>query len=406
MRNLKWQRAGALSAAVFVTMSACQPLNIAQAQSRPQTKIRGCNAESLLLPTHPDVETLRQLHERYTGKTPVEIELGMSRLEFAQTLAQLVRSLDRLQNSEQATRLSSADASLLKQLQQDYAAELVRLRDGLRPAFGHRPSSKNRQRLPGRQQGTTTFSNGPVAPAPRPLTESPSLSSDEAETAKPQLVAPPTPLAQPPSEPTFQDRDRIHVPGTFNTEDYKRINENPFFLPQRTPLSTFSIDVDTASYSNVRRFLRQGQLPPKDAVRLEELINYFDYDYTAPQGDQPFSVSTEVATTPWNSQHKLVHIGLKGKELQQEQPSNLVFLIDVSGSMQRPNKLALVKKSLCLLVDQLKPQDRVSLVVYAGQAGIVLPPTPGTQKTTIMDAIDRLEAGGTTAGGGRHQACL
>lgn len=391
MKNLKWQRAGALSAAVLVTMSACQPLNIAQAQPQPPTKIRGCNTESLLLPAHPDVEALRQLYERYVGKTPLEIELGMSRSEFAQSLAQLAQSLDRLQRSEQATRLSSADASLLKRLQQDYASELARLRN--------RPPLENRRRFPGRQQGTTTFSNKPVASAPYPANEASKLSHDQAEQAKPQLVAPPAQLAQPSPEPRFGDKGRIHVPGTFNTEDYKRINENPFFLPQRSPLSTFSIDVDTASYSNVRRFLSQGQLPPKDAVRLEELINYFDYDYAAPQGDQPFSVSTEVATAPWNSKHKLVHIGLKGKELQQEQPSNLVFLIDVSGSMRSPNKLALVKKSLCLLTHQLKPQDRVSLVVYAGQAGIVLPPTPGTQKATIMDAIDRLEAGGSTAGG-------
>ena len=156
--------------------------------------------------------------------------------------------------------------------------------------------------------------------------------------------------------------------------------------------------MDTASYSNVRRFLRQGQLPPKDAVRVEELINYFPYDYPQPQGDRPFSVTTEVTAAPWNPSHKLVQIGLKGKQLQTVQPSNLVFLVDVSGSMQRPNKLALVKKSLCLLTEQLTPQDRVSLVVYAGNAGVVLPPTPGHQKAKIMAALDRLEAGGSTAG--------
>jgi len=394
MNGFKWQRTGALSAALLMTMSACQPLNIAQANSQPQPKIRGCNAESLLLPTHKDVTALRTLYEQYLGTTPLEIELGLSRAEFAQSLVQLSTSLERLQDNQNP--LNPADSDLLKRLQQDYATELSQVHQQRSPGnrqFGgvsRRPQSTNLPTVSG------------VQPASVPTKEAPAqanLSQDQVGRAK--TIAPPPSIASPAPAPEsrLRDKDRIHIPGTFNTEDYKRISENPFFLPQRSPLSTFSIDVDTASYSNVRRFLRQGQLPPKDAVRLEELINYFDYDYAAPQGDQPFSVSTEVATAPWNSKHKLVHIGLKGKELQQEQPSNLVFLIDVSGSMQRPNKLALVKKSLCLLTHQLKPQDRVSLVVYAGQAGIVLPPTPGTQKATIMAAIDRLEAAGSTAGG-------
>lgn len=390
MKRFNWQRSGALSAALLMTMSACQPLNIAQAKSQPQTRIKGCNAESLLLPAHKDVEALRKLYEQYLERTPVEIELGLSRAEFAQSLAQLARSLESLQDKS----LSSVDAALLKRLQQDYATELSQVEQPRQPGnrrFGFAP---RRPRLTGRPPALTG-----AQPAPAPANEvaaQSKLSRDQIGRAK--SIAPPTSIVAPAPKPRFQDKDRRHLPGTFNTEDYKRINENPFFLPQRTPLSTFSIDVDTASYSNVRRFISRGQLPPKDAVRLEELINYFDYDYASPKGDQPFSVSTEVATAPWNSQHKLVHIGLKGKELEQEQPSNLVFLIDVSGSMKRPNKLALVKKSLCLLVHQLKPQDRVSLVVYAGRAGIVLPSTPGTQKATILNAIDRLEAGGSTAG--------
>ncbi|MBW4521220.1 MAG: VWA domain-containing protein [Scytolyngbya sp. HA4215-MV1] len=193
--------------------------------------------------------------------------------------------------------------------------------------------------------------------------------------------------------------ERINPPGTFNTEGYNPIDENPFQRPLSTPLSTFSIDVDTASYSNVRRFLAQGQLPPKDAVRIEELINYFPYDYPQPKGNEPFSVTTEVAAAAWNPKHKLVQIGLKGKELQTLQPSNLVFLVDVSGSMGYPNKLPLVKQSLCMLVNQLSAQDRVTLVVYAGNAGLVLPPTPGNQKAKIIQAIDQLESGGSTAGG-------
>lgn len=388
MKRLNWQRSGALSAALLMTMSACQPLNVAQAKPQPQTKIRGCNAESLLLPAHRDVEVLRKLYEQYLGRTPVEIELGLSRAEFAQSLAQLAASLER--SSDQS--LSSTDAALLKRLQQDYATELRQVRQRREPGnrrFGFSPRRPRPTSLPPAVTGAQP------APASESIAQS-KVSRDQIGRMK--SIAPPASIAPSSPEPRFQDKDRLHLPGTFNTEDYKRINENPFFLPQRTPLSTFSIDVDTASYSNVRRFIRQGQLPPKDAVRLEELINYFDYDYASPKGDQPFSVSTEVATAPWNSQHKLVQIGLKGKELEQEQPSNLVFLIDVSGSMKRPNKLALVKKSLCLLVHQLKPQDRVSLVVYAGRAGIVLPSTPGTQKAKIMQAIDRLEAGGSTAG--------
>ncbi|MFM2429872.1 MAG: hypothetical protein RLZZ511_1085, partial [Cyanobacteriota bacterium] len=163
--------------------------------------------------------------------------------------------------------------------------------------------------------------------------------------------------------------------------------------------STFSIDVDTASYSNVRRMIASGSLPPKDAVRLEEMINYFPYRYSPPKNDQPFSVNTAVAAAPWNPQHRLVRIGLQGQQLETPPPSNLVFLLDVSGSMESPEKLPLVKQSMCLLVQQLSAQDRVSIVVYAGSSGLVLPPTPGNEKQKIMAAIDNLSAGGSTAGG-------
>ncbi|MFL5578401.1 MAG: von Willebrand factor type A domain-containing protein [Gemmatimonadaceae bacterium] len=193
---------------------------------------------------------------------------------------------------------------------------------------------------------------------------------------------------------------RAHEP--FNTESYDRIYENPWLAPRATPLSTFSIDVDRASYGNVRRFIDgEGRLPPADAVRIEELINYFPYDYGAPDGDAPFSVAADVAPAPWNREHRLVRIGLQGRKVDAAAlpPSNLVFLIDVSGSMQSPDKLPLVKQALRLLVDQLREQDRVAIVVYAGSAGLVLPPTPGSDKTRIMAAIDALEAGGSTAGG-------
>ncbi|HNX65892.1 MAG TPA: von Willebrand factor type A domain-containing protein [Bacteroidales bacterium] len=189
--------------------------------------------------------------------------------------------------------------------------------------------------------------------------------------------------------------------GNFNTEGYSAINENGFKNVTRDPLSTFSIDVDKASYSNVRRFLNMGQVPPEDAVRVEEMINYFKYDYPEPNGDYPFSVYTEVGVCPWNTSHNLLHIGLKGKSIDKESlpPSNIVFLMDVSGSMDEPNKLPLLKSAFSMLVDELRPQDRVAIVVYAGAAGVVLNSTPGNRKEEIKQAIDNLEAGGSTAGG-------
>lgn len=187
----------------------------------------------------------------------------------------------------------------------------------------------------------------------------------------------------------------------FNTEDYDNIVENKFLAATQNPLSTFSIDVDEASYSNIRRFLQDGMIPPAGAVRIEEMINYFDYEYPAPKNDEPFAVITEMAECPWNSDHKLVHIGLQGKEIPVDNlpPSNMVFLVDVSGSMDEPNKLPLVKASLNMLVDQLREKDKVAIVVYAGNAGLVLPSTNGLNKIKIKEAIDNLSAGGSTAGG-------
>ncbi len=195
-------------------------------------------------------------------------------------------------------------------------------------------------------------------------------------------------------------QNEVQLP-VHNTEEYSSINENIFHSPARNPLSTFSIDVDAASYSNIRRFINASQMPPKDAVRIEEMINYFDYDYPQPEGQDPFSVNTEVAVCPWDTDHYLVHIGLQGKNIATENlpPSNLVLLLDVSGSMNQANKLPLLKSAFKLLVDKLRPEDKVSIVVYAGAAGLVLPPTPGNQKETIIAALDRLQAGGSTAGG-------
>ncbi|QNG99550.1 vWA domain-containing protein [Pseudomonas sediminis] len=183
-------------------------------------------------------------------------------------------------------------------------------------------------------------------------------------------------------------------------EQYQAYADNPVFAVAETPVSTFSIDVDTGSYANVRRFLNGGQLPPKDAVRLEELVNYFPYAYPLPQGDVPFGVSTELAVTPWNPQTRLLRIAIKASDRSVEElpPANLVFLVDVSGSMHRREGLPMVQSTLKLLVDQLRPQDRVSLVTYAGDSKVVLDSAPGSDKAKIRAAIDQLSAGGSTAG--------
>lgn len=187
----------------------------------------------------------------------------------------------------------------------------------------------------------------------------------------------------------------------YNTEDYDNITENGFKKVADDPLSTFSIDVDAASYSNVRRFLNNNQLPPAGAVRTEEMINYFKYQYLQPTGGDPFSINTELSDCPWNPQNKLLLIGLQGKKIPVDKlpASNLVFLIDVSGSMMAENKLPLVKASMKMLTDQLRENDRISIVVYAGSAGVALQATDGSDKMKIKTAIDGLEAGGSTAGG-------
>jgi len=188
--------------------------------------------------------------------------------------------------------------------------------------------------------------------------------------------------------------------GDFNTASYDHIGENPFVDAKGNPLSTFSIDVDTASYSNVRRFINEGSLPPKDAVRVEELINYFTYDYPQPSDGRPFAVHLDVTSCPWETSHRLVRIGLKGKEIATDKrgPSNLVFLLDVSGSMTPPERLPLVKQAMRLLVEKLTENDRVAIVVYAGASGLALPSTTGDHKEHILEALENLQAGGSTNG--------
>jgi Ca-activated chloride channel family protein len=186
----------------------------------------------------------------------------------------------------------------------------------------------------------------------------------------------------------------------WNTEQYDPVDETGFREVRQNPLSTFSIDVDTASYANLRRFLSSGQRPPKDAIRIEECVNYFSYRYPQPQDGIPFSVNSELSACPWNTRHHLLLVALQGKEINAEKlpPSNLVFLIDVSGSMMPANKLPLLKSAFRLLANNLRPIDSVSIVVYAGASGVVLPPTAGDKKETIIAALEKLSAGGPTAG--------
>ncbi|MES2670048.1 MAG: VWA domain-containing protein [Pseudomonadota bacterium] len=213
--------------------------------------------------------------------------------------------------------------------------------------------------------------------------------------APPPPPPPPAPMMIAPSEPMPMD-------GLANTEKYEARDENPVRRASEEPVSTFSIDVDTGSYANVRSLLRNGQRPPADAVRAEEMINYFDYGHPAPTSlNTPFRVTTELAQAPWNGKRQLLMIGIKGYDVPKAElpPANLVFLIDTSGSMSDENKLPLLKKSFAQLVEQLRPQDRVSMVVYAGSAGLVLEPTPGDQRDKILAALDNLGAGGSTNGG-------
>jgi Ca-activated chloride channel family protein len=220
-------------------------------------------------------------------------------------------------------------------------------------------------------------------------------------------------LALNPSAPMPMMRSMAHAPGElteaeppsryrqdFNTATYDRVEENPFLPAATNPLSTFSIDVDTASYSNARRFINSGSLPPKDAVRVEEMINYFSYDYREPEGDQPFSIDLDSTACPWEASHRLLRIGLKGREVPNEKrpASNLVFLLDVSGSMMPAERLPLVKQAMRLLVEKLSEKDLVAIVIYAGGSGLALTSTPGNEKDKILRALEELKAGGSTNG--------
>ena len=247
-----------------------------------------------------------------------------------------------------------------------------------------------------------TLQNEPqVAPMPLPMAaEQDALKKQESRAFSAKAAAPSMAMGM-----MARDAYMMPVPQPEDRENYAHVSDNPIHLAAEQPVSTFSIDVDTGSYANVRRFLNEGRLPPSDAVRVEELINYFDLAGAAPTNrETPFSVQTEMAPTPWNAKTKLLRVGIKGYVPQGPlPPSNLVFLVDVSGSMNEPNKLPLVKSALKLLTRQLKANDRISLVTYAGNTAVVLEPTSGDQKATIEQAIDRLDAGGSTNGAGGIQ---
>jgi Ca-activated chloride channel family protein len=397
-------------------------------------------------PTDPAYQQLWDLNQRYACFTqaffqPPGDRPHLTRQEFALGID---FCLDQINNliAANSNRVQPEDLQTLAQLQQEFAPELAQTHQRVDSL------EATAEELDGAQFSTTTKLEGEVAfeledSSPITIT-APALTLSDT-LARPRAGAPGDVgnliLGVPPAggirqaapapHQTFSGRSRLEsntnftglpanaplVPNAplatgqasfdpdnftdFNREEYNPIFENEFLRVQDSPLSTFSIDVDAASYSNVRRFLTNSQLPPVDAVRIEELINYFTYDYPDPDDDEPFSITTEMARAPWNPRHQLIHIGLQGERIDTDDlpDSNLVFLLDVSGSMMSPDKLPLLKSAFRLLVNELDEDDQVSIVVYAGAAGLVLPPTPGDEKETILAAIESLEAGGSTAGG-------
>lgn len=359
-------------------------------------------------------QALLSLAKRYSCPivAPVGTTLGerpLKRYEFAASLNSCLEKINQA-IAAGTPKISPEDVANLQRLQVEFAPELAML-----PPFVPRASAPPQGDISVRDRNQNRPLSAPaggIFPAPSPQTNSPRQSAIQDNTPFTRSNITPSPVT---AKSTAESRNFGGInpplsekpspstipPQEYDREGYNRIYENPYQRVSNNPLSTFGIDVDTASYSNIRRFINSGVLPPKDAVRLEELINYFTYDYPQPKGDRPFSINTEVANAPWNLQHKLVHIGLQGKSFSTKDlpPNNLVFLIDVSGSMNSPERLPLVKASLKYLVSELRAKDSVTIVVYAGAAGLVLPPTPGNQKEKILDTLDKLEAGGSTAGG-------
>ncbi len=364
----KWAVGGALAAAACLIFAAVLTPNLLQSKSDGNTVTEVYRQEINALSSLSSPSD-----ERLTEEADPNTDFGNRRYEAEQTGA-LVRNED----SEMVAQMEvpAAASKLRKTEPESQPAPSA-------PAAGMVGGELREFAQVGRSRGDTP------APSERGagsyLDSSSSRPNREAET--PAVVADARPLDIPAPE--------------FNTEAYDRIEDNQFLQATQNPLSTFSIDVDTASYAVVRRFLQGGRLPPKDAVRIEEMLNYFSYSYPVPSEEGPFSASVEVAQAPWALEHRLVRIGLKGQELGMEQrpSSNLVFLLDVSGSMQPANKLPLLKNAMRLLVDRLGEKDRVAIVVYAGASGLVLPSTSSDQKGEILAALENLRAGGSTNGG-------
>ncbi|MCC3405419.1 MAG: VWA domain-containing protein [Microcoleus sp. PH2017_10_PVI_O_A] len=349
-------------------------------------------------------QALLSLAKRYSCPivAPVGTTLGdrpLKRSDFAVSLNSCLVNVDRA-IAAGTPKVGPEDLAIVQRLQTEFAPELATLR-GRVDALEARSGELEQNRNP-----PLSEPNSVPLPAPSPQTSPQRVRLNLDSRTSGNLIGQDTLRTRVsgginPQSATFGISPVFPQQQQFDREGYNRIYDNSYQRASNNPLSTFGIDVDTASYSNVRRFINSGVMPPKDAVRLEELINYFTYDYPQPKGDRPFSINTELANAPWNPQHKLVHIGLQGKSISTKNlpPNNLVFLIDVSGSMNSPDKLPLVKASLKYLVSELRAKDSVTIVVYAGAAGLVLPPTPGNQKEKILDSIDKLEAGGSTAGG-------
>ena len=392
-----WQRVSILTFLLLLPTVGIAVLNQSLTKAIPTNQTTLANS---ILPNNSNYQVLQALVNNYSCVVSVPNfgTIPVTRTEFATVLNTCSERINEL-IANNPTTLAQTDLQTLQRLQKEFAPELATLNnpkdeDKLEARSNIAPTQPTRERTEAQSIGKTKPSGVVMAP---PLNDS-RFSSPVINESFDRPISPKRTVG---GGINGMIAPEPEINRQFNTENYNRIDDNPFHRVGNDPLSTFSIDVDTASYSNMRRFITQGQLPPKDAVRIEELINYFTYNYPQPTGNRPFSVTTEVTAAPWNPQHKLVQVGLQGKRLESETlpPSNLVFLIDVSGSMGEPNKLPLVKQSLKLLVNKLSPKDRVSLVVYAGNAGVVLPATPGSQKTKILAAIDRLEAGGSTAGG-------
>lgn len=315
---------------------------------------------------HPQLDRLVEFGDRYG--CPVRYADGSPIFRRPLQRQELIEAVETcvevLEQQNLWSQLSEADSQLLETLDREFGIFSQIASGEATPEDG---SSMRESNLAPPQPGLTTLQNAPA----------------QQETG------------------SVRSRPGPGYPPGYDREEYNPIAENRFLSARSNPLSTFSIDVDGAAYSNVRRFLRNGERPPIDAVRIEELINYFSYNYPEPDGDEPFSLITEVSAAPWNPQHQLVHIGLQGQSIPSEDlpPANLVFLLDVSGSMNSPDKLPLLKSAFSLLVEELDEDDTVSIVVYAGAAGVVLEPTAGDENDAILDAIAQLEAGGSTAGG-------